>query len=294
MLWQTIEQYQQNAQFIQIDEFNYAYWHSAKPDRPVILFIHGFPSASWDWHVQWQALNADYHLIAMDMLGFGLSDKPSPYRYSVAQQAASYRHLLASLQVSECHIVAHDYGDSVAQELLYLTERENASLAIQSVTFLNGGLFSESHRPLLTQTLLKSKMGPWLVRWLSKRSLQNSFAKIFGRDTPPAKADIDILWSLLQHKAGIKAMPYILQYIDERKQRRDEWLDVMQNTATPLYFINGAQDPISGEHMRQRFIQLLPACATSSLPVGHYPQLEAPDNVTQLLLDFLGSVSNKN
>lgn len=289
----TLEQYQQTAQFIQIDGFNYAYWQSEQIEKPVLLFIHGFPSASWDWHFQWQALKDDYHLIAMDMLGFGLSDKPSPYRYSIAQQALSYRQLLAHLQISGCHIVAHDYGNSVAQELLMLTHKNTINANVYSVTFLNGGLFSESHRPLFTQTLLKSKLGPWLVPLLNKNSLEKSFIKIFGSGTPPSKLDIEILWQLLQHKDGVKAMPYILQYIDERKQRRNDWVTAMQNTTIPMYFINGAYDPISGEHMRQRFSQLLPGCPTTSLPVGHYPQIEAPEKVTQLLQDFLWKIINK-
>ena len=40
-------------------------------DRPVLVMIHGFPTASWDWHKVWQPLAARYRLIACDMLGFG-------------------------------------------------------------------------------------------------------------------------------------------------------------------------------------------------------------------------------
>lgn len=290
MPFKSLNVYRENAQFINIDGCRLAWWQHQNSEKPFILFIHGFPSASWDWHYQWQALSADYHLIAMDMLGYGLSDKPAPHAYSLSDQAAYYLKLLEHLGVRQCHILAHDYGDSVAQQLLHLVHSKQTDLQLQSITFLNGGLFSESHRPLMTQTLLKSPMGPLLVRLLKKASLGRSFRRIFGPDTPPSDADIDTLWHLLKVNDGIKAMPYLLQYIDERKHRRNDWLTAMQATTVPLSFINGKFDPISGEHMRQRFIQLLPDSDTFSLPVGHYPQIEAPKDVTRLYQQFLAQL----
>jgi pimeloyl-ACP methyl ester carboxylesterase len=66
------------------------------------------------------------------------------------EQADLQQALLAHLQVEQpVHILAHDYGDSVAQELL-ARHYENR-LAVASCVFLNGGLFPETHRPVLMQ-----------------------------------------------------------------------------------------------------------------------------------------------
>ena len=287
MPYATLNECQQTVNYLSVDEHRLAWWEHHAPGKPVILFIHGFPSASWDWHQQWAALSADYHLVAMDMLGFGLSDKPAPYSYTLVEQAKFYLALLQHLNITQCHILAHDYGDSVAQELLHLMETAQTPIQLNSVTFLNGGLFSESHRPLLTQKLLKSFLGPVLVKWLKQSSLARSFRRIFGPDTQPTKAEIDTLWQLLIINNGVKAMPYLLQYIDERKQRRQDWLKAMQSTQVPMLFINGHHDPISGEHMRLRWQQLLPHAPTYSLPVGHYPQIESPQRVTEAFTDFI-------
>lgn len=287
----ALDQYTQSARYFTIDGRQLAYWQYLpdKPPQQTIVFIHGFPSASWDWHHQWQALkhSSPYQLIAMDMLGFGLSDKPFPHKYTLVEQARYIQTLLLKLQVKNCHILAHDYGDSVAQELLHLAETGQTEFTIESLTFLNGGLFSESHRPLFTQKLLLSPLGNVVTKLLTKRSLARSFHKIFGASTPQSEHAITTLWYLLQHKQGTRAMAGIIKYIPERTQRRADWLHAMQTTQTPLLFINGAQDPISGEHMRQRFKTLIPNGKTVSLPVGHYPQIEMPDVVSQHFRAFI-------
>lgn len=288
MPYKSLAEYKSSAKYFKANEFELAWWqHLNDLSKPTILFIHGFPSASWDWHYQWHALKGDYNLIAMDMLGYGLSDKPVPYHYTLVEQAKFYAQLLDSLGVNQCHVLAHDYGDSAAQELLHLVHTEQAKFTFQSVTFLNGGLFSESHRPLLTQKLLKSPLGPLVANFLSQTSLEKSFAKIFGPDTQPDKKEIEVLWQLLEYKQGTKAMPHLIQYINERKLRREDWLNAMQKTNIPMHFINGAFDPISGEHMRQRFAELLPESKTTSLKVGHYPQLEAPEAVLEQFRTFI-------
>ncbi len=81
----------------------------------VLLLIHGFPTASWDWCRVWDELALQYRVIAADMLGFGFSDKPAQHNYSLIEQADLHQQLCQQLEVSACHILAHDYGVSVAQ-----------------------------------------------------------------------------------------------------------------------------------------------------------------------------------
>ena len=87
-------------------------------DQETLLLIHGFPTASWDWWPVWSALRERYRVVAMDMLGFGFSDKPQGHRYSIHEQADLVEGLVNELGLSRFHVLAHDYGDTVAQELL--------------------------------------------------------------------------------------------------------------------------------------------------------------------------------
>src|SRR3989338_8376229 len=63
------------------------YWTAGDPAAEPLLLIHGFPTASWDWHYLWAPLAARYRLIACDMLGFGDSAKPRGHDYSLLEQA---------------------------------------------------------------------------------------------------------------------------------------------------------------------------------------------------------------
>ena len=142
-----------------------------------LLCIHGFPTASWDWHALWPGLGADYgRVLAPDLLGFGWSDKPAGHHYSVLEQADLCEALLRAQGVTRVHLLAHDLGDSVAQELLArdLERRERggaaAELRIVSAVLLNGGLFPETHRPRLVQRLLLTPLGPLLARAFTRRA----------------------------------------------------------------------------------------------------------------------------
>ncbi|MBZ3888552.1 Mesoderm-specific transcript-like protein [Sciurus carolinensis] len=88
----------------------------------IVVLLHGFPTSSYDWYKIWEGLTLRFHrVIALDFLGFGFSDKPRPHHYSIFEQAsiveALLRHL--GLQNRRINLLSHDYGDIVAQELLY-------------------------------------------------------------------------------------------------------------------------------------------------------------------------------
>ncbi|MGB0525878.1 MAG: alpha/beta fold hydrolase, partial [Flammeovirgaceae bacterium] len=125
----------------------------------VLLLIHGFPTASWDWWKIWSTLTQNYRVIALDMIGFGFSDKPRSYSYSILDQADIHEELLNLLGINACHILAHDYGDTVTQELLARFHAGKTAFTIQSVCLLNGGLFPETHQARLIQKLLMSPIG---------------------------------------------------------------------------------------------------------------------------------------
>src|SRR5262252_6217267 len=80
--------------------------------------LHGFPTSSFDWHRVWDALAASRRVLAFDFLGFGDSDKPADHAYSLIEQTDLVEALWRAHGVRRTALVAHDYGVSVAQELL--------------------------------------------------------------------------------------------------------------------------------------------------------------------------------
>jgi pimeloyl-ACP methyl ester carboxylesterase len=145
----TVEQWRERGHFSRLDGREIFCMDSGELDKPAIFLIHGFPTSSWDWVPIWAALNEAYRLVALDMLGFGFSDKPDAHRYSIMEQADLCEALLVDRKLGRFHVLAHDYGDTVAQELLARQNEGKGVGSWLSVCFLNGGLFPETHQARL-------------------------------------------------------------------------------------------------------------------------------------------------
>lgn len=258
-----------------------------------LLCLHGFPTASFDWYPLWDALAARFgRLLAFDMLGYGFSAKPAGQDYPIPVQADIAEALLDRRGVTAVHLLAHDVGDTVAQELLARDLERRAgtrpgALRIASCVLLNGGLFPETHRASRAQKLLLGPLG-WLVAaTIGEARFMPSFALVFGPDTQPDAEELKVFWSLLAHDDGHRRLHRLIRYILERRATRDRWVGALQATPVPLHLVDGALDPISGAHMVERYRALIPNPAVTLLPsVGHYPQTEAPADVLSAVLRF--------
>ena len=266
-----------------------ASWTPARPDddKPWLLLIHGFPTSSWDWTAIWPTLEKHFNLAAIDMLGFGLSEKPRNIRYRIADQADLQEAFLEQLGVGDAHILAHDYGDTVAQELLARHNEASLSFSINSLMFLNGGLFPEQHRARFIQKLGLTPLGGLIGLLFSRETLRKNFDQIFGPDSKASDEEIDGHWSLLSERGGARIFHKLLQYIPERGENRERWVGAIEHARTPVALVDGGADPISGAHMYKAFRSLVPGAFAELLPtIGHYPQTENPDAVARLFLKF--------
>jgi pimeloyl-ACP methyl ester carboxylesterase len=95
-----------------------------------LTLLHGFPTSSLDWAGMFDRLSPERRLLALDFLGFGNSDKPKPHRYSLLEQADAVEAAWKHLGYERTALVAHDYGVSVAQELL--ARRDDGDLPSRS------------------------------------------------------------------------------------------------------------------------------------------------------------------
>ncbi len=233
----------------------------------------------------WQPLCLTHRVLTLDMLGFGLSDKPRQFSYSIMKQADLFESFLRDRNVSHYHILAHDYGDTVAQELLARQQHDVTFSRIESIIFLNGGLFPETHSPVFMQRVLLSRLGPLLVQHFTFKNFAAQFRKICARDI--AEQDLHSLWSLICYKEGVAVMPKLIRYMLERREQRERWVGALTASDTPMCLINGLLDPVSGAHMVVRYRELVTNADVIELSdVGHYPQLEAPTEVLAAAFDF--------
>ena len=264
-------------------------------EKDVILLIHGFPTAGWDWHHVWGPLSENYRLISIDMLGFGFSDKPLDYHYTIHAQADLIEAVLSRLGISKAHVLAHDYGDTVAQELAARhLENPTSPLRMITLTLLNGGLFPEQHRARFIQKLLTSPVGPLISRLATQATFAKNLNAVFGSDTQLNAQALDDLWQLFSFNDGHQKSHRMLHYMADRRQHRERWVGALQKLDVPLLLINGTEDPVSGGHMADYYETLIPDPAVVRLEgIGHYPQLEAPQAVLQAFLPYVRAVSQK-
>lgn len=248
-----------------------------------LFLIHGFPTASWDWHKMWDTLILKHTVYALDMIGFGFSDKPQSYGYSLTDQADLWEVFAEKNEIKSAHILAHDYGDTVAQEMIArftMRQRERVQmLDILSVTLLNGGILQGGYRPRFIQKFLASPLGPLFYSFIGKPSLRRTFDNIFG-EKKATKQEIDAFWSLIEYNNGQKVMPYIMRYLKEREKKQMRWENALVECTVPLKLINGVEDPISGQNIVDLFKKKVPNGEVIELRgVGHYPQIEAAEMV---------------
>lgn len=261
---------------------------------PVLLMLHGYPTGSFDWYRVWDQLARSHTLVAPDMLGLGLSDKPLQHPYRIADHADLLDWLINHLGIRQLFLVAHDLGVTVAQEMLARHMMNPGTLRIEGVVLLNGGLVPAAYRPRAIQRLLASPIGAWLGPHIGRKAFDRSLQLLFAPAHPPAHGLLDDLWSLLQHDKGLRVAHRVGRFWRERMSMSDRLLRPLLMKSTPTLLINGALDPNSGWHMAQHFLSLVPDAAVVKLDDGgHWPQFDFPEDVASLIERFVKSTQEK-
>lgn len=293
LLQQSISDWRDSGDYFTVNDHTIFYRDSGDTDKPCLLLLHGFPTSSWDWFKLWPLLADHYRLVALDMLGFGFSDKPVAHTYSIHEQADIVEALVTELGLQRFHVLAHDYGDTVAQELLYRQNVGKGRGHWLSVCLLNGGLFPETHRARLVQKLLESPLGPFIARLFGKKQFERSFTAVFGSASRPSQSELDGFWQLIRLRHGNQLLHKLIHYMADRRRHRARWLLALRDSCVPVMLINGSADPVSGAHMVARYRQLVrPNDVIVELPeIGHYPQVETPTAVASAYHDFLRELS---
>jgi len=283
----SVDAWKAQANYLSLAGHQIAYWQAGQGET--VILVHGFPTSSRDWQHVWQALRPHYNVVTLDLLGYGLSAKPWPHRYSIMEQADIVMALADALELDSFHLLAHDYGDTVAQEIL---ARHNApaqtEAVVKSLCLLNGGLFPEAHNHTLVQYLLLSPLGPYLTMLYNQAMFDRNFSDIFADNTQPSQAQLNDIYATIQEHNGVRVFPGLIEYISERVEHRERWVGALQEATIPIRAIVGTDDQISGENMLARYESLLPAPDVIRLKnIGHYPQLEAPQALLAAYLPFL-------
>jgi pimeloyl-ACP methyl ester carboxylesterase len=246
---------------------------------PTLLLLHGFPTWSYDYAEVASDLARDHDVITLDFLGYGASDKPNPYEYSVAESADIVEDLTAHLGVKSTRLVIHDYGGIVGQELVDRANRGQLGFAIDSLIMLNCGIVYSAYRPTRSQKLL---ILPVVGKLLASRASAGRVRSLLDgvRGSRLTDTEFDDLWLGMSRQNGQKLWHLLIKYNAERQVHHRRWEAALASWDGPLHLVWGPDDPVSGRHVLQQAVKVLPQATVTELAgVGHYPQSEAPQAV---------------
>lgn len=260
---------------------------SSAGDGPRIVLLHGFPSCSYDFRSVVSRL-AGRSWLTMDFLGFGLSDKPRPHRYSLLEQADVVQQVVAADGAGPVVLAAHDMGTSVTTELLARDIDGTLPFELHRAVLSNGSVILEraSLRPI--QKVLRSPLGPVAARLTNRSSFERSFGRLFSPQHPLSREEAAAQWALLTNNGGHRIAHLLSAYLDERVRYADRWHGAVRDWPKPLGFVWGLRDPVATTNVLDGLRELRPAADVVELPgLGHYPQVEDPQAFTEAVCSLL-------
>jgi pimeloyl-ACP methyl ester carboxylesterase len=255
---------------------------------PLLLFLHGYPSSSYDWRHLLDLL-PEHEFACFDFLGFGLSEKPTDHVYSLFEQADLVEGIVNRVDADRVVLVAHDMGTSVATELLARDIEGRLPFGLHSVLLLNGSMVLERASLTPSQKVLRSRFGGVAARLSNERSFRAQFGRLFSPGHPLSPEEAADQWALLAHGGGNRILHRLTHYLHERVTHAERWHGALRNWGGELELAWGMRDPVSTGAVLDAVVGLRPhARVTRFEELGHYPQLEAPEAVAPIVARVAG------
>ena len=264
---------------VTVDEATLAYRRAGA--GPPVLLVHGIPTSSRLWDLVAPQLVPEADVVAVDMLGFGESDKPLDRDVSVTAQARLVPGVLDALRIERATVVGHDLGGAVAQILaVEAPARVTALGLIDSVSF--------DSWPIRRMRAI-AELAPALAR-LPGGSVLRSLEAALARELPEGPAREALA-------AGIRAWggdprPFLHAARAMDPSHTMAVAARLGELAVPAHVVWGASDPFQGPEWAPRLRDAIPGATLRMLDAGHFPPWERPTEVAaeiRALLDRAGA-----
>ena len=269
---------------------------SGHRDDPVLLLVHGFPTCSIDWFDLVGLLQERYRVCALDFPGYGFSDKPLGWGYSLGRDAELLDFYVTEiLGASSVSVVAHDRGSSVAINYVLGAGESMDRAAVPMVEHLvltNGNIFLPlSNLTDFQRLVLDPGTAPAVLDALTPGMLAAGMGSTtFSPPRPADHPDVAALAATFAHDDGIKVLHETIQYLVERADHEREWLELLAASDVPTTLIWGVLDTVSPPRVAARvwneYLMLKPGANRFYLVPGanHYLQVDQPGAVAAAFL----------
>jgi pimeloyl-ACP methyl ester carboxylesterase len=251
-----------------------------------LLFVHGTPSWSFDYRNIIIPLKENYRCVAIDHIGFGLSDKPEHYDYSTQNHSKTLEKFAIEKQLDNITLVVHDFGGPIG-----LNFAINHPKRIKRLVILNSWLWSSKSETdfIRLSRIMKSPVVPFLYRHLNfspRFILPRSFGdkkiskQLITQYTKPFADKTQRNGTLAFARSLIKDQDWFEQLWNKRQTISEK----------PTLFIWGMKDPVIKPHYLDKFQNGFTSSTTIKLETsGHFPQEEQPENITKALSNFMSN-----
>jgi len=262
------------------------------PESPVLLLVHGFPTSSIDWYDVAPLLAGEYRVCVVDFPGFGFSDKPKGARYTIASDATLLDHYLREIVGADRGaVVAHDRGDSVALTFAARCESGESTFELTHLVVSNGNMFLPlSNLTRFQRLVLHAETAPAIIEVLTPDALAVGMGE--STFTPPrtiADPAIAALAETFAYNEGTAVVHDTIQYLVERSEHEEEWLDALARSPVPTTVVWGLHDTVSpprvAAHIWHTYLATKPG--TNELwflpGANHYLQQDDPSGFAEVV-----------
>ncbi len=263
---------------IEIDGYRLA-WRELGHGEPLLL-VHGITTWSFIWEGLMPLLATRYHVVALDLLGCGDSDKPLDLSYALKDHALRIKRFIDVLGLGPLHYVGHDLGGGIGQILA--VRHPGLFLDLSLVN-------SVAHDFWPVQPIIAMRTP--IVRELAMASLDmGSFRLIIKRALYHKELLTDELLQKFRKPLGTaegrKAFLHFAHCLNNRDLVEIE--AELRSLDIPVLVVRGQVDPYLSAAISARLVSELPNARLVLVPTGgHYLMLDEPELLAKELLAFI-------
>jgi pimeloyl-ACP methyl ester carboxylesterase len=253
--------------------------------KETLVILHGYPTSTFDYYKVLPELSKRYRVILHDHLGFGFSDKPLTYSYSLKDQATVALDLWKQLKLKNVTLLAHDYGTSVATEILARHNANEIDLHIDKLILCNGSMHIELSQLRTIQKLLKGRFGKYVAKLTNSFIFSKNLRNVYFDKTKVSKEELHQMWQQIEYNNGKKVIHLVSDYINQRYTYWDRWIGALKETQISTKIVWAKEDPVAVKKIAELLATEIPNNELLWIEKsGHFPMLENPKEWTDLVL----------
>lgn len=280
--WLDRTQYPFESHFFEIEGCRLHYVDEGRGEP--ILFVHGTPSWSFDFRHLMAGLRSRFRCLAIDHIGFGLSDKPARYPYSTRQHSQNLERFVLEKDLRDLTLVVHDFGGPIG-----LSVAIRHPDRIKRIVVLNSWLWSAEADPEFQRLawLLRSPILSFLYRHLniSPRFL---LPASFGKKKLPREIHAQYLKPFARKSDREGLLAFARSLLNDQDWFEELWKSRTPISAKPVLFVWGMKDALVAPHHLEKFQAGFSQSRALRLDTcGHFPQEEEPEETLRAIREFL-------